>query len=190
MKLLFVLTLLASVTAQAHCPTEIQINQNAYCLAIKWQNAEQKVKGVLQTTPQSSPQLVAMQEIPLKWLYSSAAFVLWKKSDPSHQPQFLENFRIFPYMHMANGHHHSTGYQFEYDAISEHYVLHGMALMEMTGCWSLRWTLQQNEDEATSQLLVDITHFENLDNEQNATAASFCSSSPPPMNNGEHHHQH
>lgn len=92
MKLLFVLTLLASVTAQAHCPTEIQINQNAYCLAIKWQNAEQKVKGVLQTTPQSSPQLVAMQEIPLKWLYSSAAFVLWKKVIPVTNPSFLKIF--------------------------------------------------------------------------------------------------
>lgn len=181
--------LMFPLSAFAHCPIEIEMEAVSYCLDIQWIEGEKKSQGSFVEAESPSPHLVEAGQIPQKWIYSQAQIQTWKKGDTTHQPAVIENFRVFPYMHMTNGHHHSTSYEFSYDSQKGVYVLNRMALQEMAGCWSLRSTTQEGEDPSLSQFLQNIVDYPNLDETKNEKMATYCSEEPnPPADGG--HHQH
>ena len=186
MKLLsLILTLVvASEVSFAHCPLEININGTSYCTDIKWTLAQLKVSGQLTDSTESSPILIESGTIPPKWLYSKAQFTIWKNGDSQHVPQEIAGLRIFPYMHMSNGHHHSTSYEFAFNAETGVYQIEKVALTEMDGCWSLRWTVDATDTLETSQLLLNITSFTNTAENMSA----LCKASSDNSNDGHEHH--
>jgi hypothetical protein len=98
-----------------------------------------------------------------------------KKSDSSQQSLFIDEFRIFPYMNMLGGAHHGASYQWAWDPTAGEYKLYDFSLTQMEGCWSLRWTLDEEDQVSTSQKLVDISEYSNNSPEENFEAATLCS---------------
>ncbi len=193
MKKLILATLLFPHWASAHCPIELTVSGTTYCTDAKWLNADKKIQGNLQETTEPTPYLIPMGEIPQKWLYTKVSFPLWVKGDSTHQPQSPANFRIFPYMTMTDGHHHPASYQFAWDSVTQSYVLSALALQNMSGCWSLYWTTESMDHLASSQKILDIIEYANLDDTENTAMASYCTNSSSgsqtdtPMEH-EHHH--
>ena len=99
-----------------------------------------------------------MRTVAPKWLFSKAYAEIWRLDDPEKTPLELPGFRIFPYMHMGNGHHHGDpGAEFYFDENYEIYVLRRAKFHEMPmGHWSLRWTLDSSDSLETSELTVDL----------------------------------
>lgn len=179
--------------SQAHCPFEINVDQQTYCLNIQWKMGDRKIQGQLTTSDQASPHLITMGTVPQKWIYSRAEFAIWKKGDSTHKPVHFKEFRIFPYMMMQNGHHHSAAYDFSYDAISNLYILSNTAFQKMKGCWSLRWTIEDSDNLKASQKLMDITDYQNLNDAEVLVQESFCmdaSPSDPDEHQGHTMHMH
>lgn len=77
-------------------------------------------------------------------------------------------------MVMNNGHHHSTSHIFTKSVSNSGYILSAVAFMEMPGCWSLRWSIFDEEDLNSSQHLTAITDYTNLSEDQNSDLASSC----------------
>ena len=184
MKFFIALMIAIPSIASAHCPLELDIDGTTYCGDAQWLNGERKIKGQWQETSELSPQLVAMGEIPQKWIYSKVSFVFWQKGDAHHKPVFIEDLRIFPYMHMENGHHHSTSYQEQWT--DQTYLVSAVAFQQMRGCWSFRWTTEVDDALESSQALMNIVEFENLTPQENTTMASFCEN-PEPKGKMSHH---
>lgn len=153
----------------AHCPLEIKTNGTTYCTDIEWQLAEKKINGEFLESTEQSPVLIASGTIPPLWLFSKARFSFWKQGDAKHVPQEIPGIRIFPYMQMTSGHHHSTAYEFLFDSTTTSYQVKNMAFTEMEGCWSLRWTTESQDDLSTSTTLLAVTAFTNIPADQIAT---------------------
>jgi hypothetical protein len=191
--ILSVIVVLTSLAAQAHCPYGFTANDGGdYCLSVEWAKGDKKVKGTYEESTFQSPYLNKSGELPNKWIYSKALIRVWKKGDAHHVPVQFSDFRIFPYMLMADGMSHFASAQFSYDPDGELYVLSGFSLQEMMGCWSLRWTQSADDSLATSQEIQSIIDYSNLDESENKSAAEMCSGGaempmPMPMT-GEHHH--
>jgi hypothetical protein len=176
---------------QAHCPWPVQVNDQAYCVDVIWHFGEQKLQGQFSGSEMPSPHLVPMSEIPQGWIFSRASLYIWEQGDPLHQPVEIENFRVFPYMFMENGHHHSTGYEFAYDSSQEQYWIQRMAFQQMRGCWSLRWTTEPQDELETSQTLLNIIQFANLDEAQWQQQMAWCEAvGERPEGHGGHSHPH
>jgi hypothetical protein len=144
------ITFLFSHLAFAHCPLEIQVSPTEiFCADLKW------------SPP--SPVLIKSGTPPPLWIRSNATVQVWKKGDATHVPQVIPNFRIFPYMHMTSGHHHSASYTFVLDENTSTYEIKNLAFTEMPGYWSLRWTTDSTDSFETSQLLLIITSYTNID---------------------------
>lgn len=191
MKHIFLALILIPSATYAHCPIALEINGEPYCTNINWLSSDSKVQGQYQESQLPSPQLIASGEIPQKWAYSKGEFLVWKKGDPKHTPQAPEGFRIFPYMVMENGMHHSAGYNFLWNEDSETFVVQHLALQSMKGCWSLRWTTSTTDDFTTSQHLTHILGYANLSSADNAVMKNYCdtlTTDAPSENNGHHHH--
>jgi hypothetical protein len=176
----------------AHCPIALDVNGEQYCTSLNWLNGDKKIKGQLEETAVLSPYLIPSGEIPQKWIYAKAEFLIWKNGDSTHTAQTPEGLRIFPYMTMADGHHHSTSYEFNFDNANQRYVVAATALQSMPGCWSFRWTTDDMDDLATSQHLTNVSNYTNLSPTDNATMNDFCTAvsdgSNDSENNGHHHH--
>jgi hypothetical protein len=160
--------------AWSNCEAPILIDKQNYCWAIFWRNGDKKIKNKFENTQENSPFLIPMRERPQNWIYSKAKIKLWQQNDLTKAPKEIPNLRVFPYMHMIHGHHHSTEYEFLYDAKSKMYSLEQMTLHEMHGCWSLRWSTNKDDVERTSQLLVKLTRFENLNEAANKKVNEYC----------------
>lgn len=191
MKFIFALLFLLPLTAAAHCPFAMEVGGTKYCYDIQWINGEQKLQGQFNDTESLSPQLVVTGTVPQKWVYSRAFINFWIEGDEDHKPVRVDNLKIFPYMEMANGHHHSTSYEFTYNNHDLRYVLQRMALQEMPGCWSLRWTTTGNEDLESSTLIQNLVEYPNLDDAKNAEMADYCAQDGTTGTDGGHggHHQ-
>ncbi len=190
--LLFLLVIIPGL-AQAHCPYEVNIKDQSYCIDILWDQGEKKVKGQFESVETLSPVLIAMGEVPQKWIYSKAIITTWLKGDSKHTPVEIPHFRVFPYMHMNNGHHHSTGYEFLYDSLESVYVVQRIAFQQMPGCWSLRWTTDTKDQKNSSHLITNLSHFTNLEAHQIEEQISFCQNlTQTELDNGESesHHDH
>jgi hypothetical protein len=146
----------------AHCPLNLMSNGTTYCTEIDWQPAEQKINGEFLESTTLSPILIAAGTVPPLWLFSKARFSFWKLGDATHTPQEVPGLRIFPYMHMNGGHHHSTAYEFSFDSGTTSYQVKNMAFTEMDGCWSLRWTTESQDDSSASTELLAVTVFTNV----------------------------
>lgn len=188
MKFFILLLFALPQTAFAHCPMELNVDGKSYCSEITWLDGDKKVQGKLEPTTELSPQLVLMGEIPQKWVYSRAEFSFWEKGDASHTPQIIDNLRIFPYMHMETGHHHSTSY--EYAWLNETAEISAVALQEMRGCWSFRWTKENHDTLEDSEFLMNIEGYNNLSDEKNSEMSDFCTSVGSGGGHGGHHHNH
>lgn len=192
MKTILSLTVLFfAAGAQAHCPMELT-EAGDYCASVTWQKAQVKQAGTWQDVSDASPVLNALGVVPPLWKASRAIVNVWKKGDANHVPVQLKDFRVFPYMNMVNGHHHGTSSQWSYNAEIGGYVLEAMTLQQMEGCWSLRWALNDHLDMNSSQLLMTVPEFANLDKMQNLETANLCSVgvSVPPMEGGDGHGGH
>lgn len=191
MKHLLLALILLPSAAYAHCPISIEINGEKYCTNINWLPSDTKVQGQYQESTLPSPHLIPSGEVPQKWAYSKAEFLIWKNGDHSHTPQAPKGFRIFPYMVMENGMHHSAGNTFSWDEKNGVFVIEHLALQSMKGCWSLRWTTNATDDFATSHLLTNIVGYMNLNAADNAVMTQYCetlTTDTPPAEGG--HHQH
>lgn len=191
MKTILVLITLFPIMSYAHCPVALEVNGEQYCTAVEWQKTTQKVSGQYQETTNISPYLIPAGEMPQKWQYANAEFLIWKKGDSTHTPQKPEGLRIFPYMVMANGHHHGTSYTFDFEVPTQKFILNSAALQSMPGCWSLRWTTAADDGLESSQPLENITAYTNLNDGDLAQVISYCNSSSEngtPENGGHHHH--
>lgn len=187
MKIILLLIGMLPSLSFAHCPFEIESDGQAYCVDISWQKGEKKVQGLFKPTDKQSPQLIPMGEIPQKWIYSKADVFVWEKGDSNHTSQFIEDFRIFPYMNMEDGHHHSVSYDFKYD--SGKYTLQAMGFQKMPGCWSLRWTNEEHDQMGNSSFLMNVLDYENLTDDENHSMKSYCTSGSG-SNSGSHSHSH
>jgi len=192
MKTLFVAFTLMSQLASAHCPLPLNLAEDKYCLEVQWPKAEVSVQGNLQETSELSPQLIRSGTLPSQRLRSRALVAVWRNGDVEHRPvQLPEGARVFPYMVMSNGHHHSTSHTFTWLEDEELYELRNMALQEMPGCWSLRWTSAETLDLASSQLLQLISPFENLSVSENQSLVDLCQDlQDTPGDQNGHQHLH
>lgn len=176
-----------SFSAQAHCPYAANINSVDYCFDYDWLAADKKTNGAYSESSEMSPYLNKKGSSPTKWLYSKATIRMWKKGDAKHAPVFLQDFIVFPYMIMAGGHHHGAASQFEYDNSAGVYILSGMSLQQMEGCWSLRWGVAT--DAAKAELISNIEAYTNLTVDENKNLATFCVQDPA-AETGPHEHHH
>ena len=199
MRYLFVFLFSLPSLSDADCPYQVSSNGEAYCLDIEWKQGEVKTRGEFEGTDIESPYLVPQEEIPQRWIYSKAEIITWKKSDSSQAPVEVPNFEIFPYMHMQNGHHHSTGYEFAYDSMNQRYVLSQVKFQSMPGCWSLRWTTSPENMHSPENMqeislhLMNVTNFTNLDPEQRDDQIEFCQNIDEdfdPVHDHIHGHDH
>lgn len=184
--LITLLTIGSAASTYAHCPLELNIKEETYCTDIEWQMAQKKTNGMYVETEELSPSLIKKGTTPPLWFYSQAQMMLWKKGDPQHTPQTVPGFRVFPYMHMSNGHHHSTAYDFSLDSETLWYSISKIAFVEMPGCWSLRWTTDSVDSLETSMILMDITSFANSE----GNASVNCKNNESPTDQGLEHHSH
>lgn len=195
MKTILFTILILPAAALAHCPIELEINGDKYCTNVKWLASDTKVQGQYQESFSLSPYLIPAGEVPPKWAYSKAEFLIWKKGDGKHKPQNPKDFRIFPYMMMESGAHHSAGYTFGYDQNSETFIIQHLALQSMKGCWSLRWTTSSTDEIATSQHLANVVEYSNLNTSDNDTMTTYCKNliaddAPVDDNHNGHEHHH
>ncbi|MCB0408245.1 MAG: hypothetical protein KDD34_08580 [Bdellovibrionales bacterium] len=173
MKTILFLIALSSHWAFAQCPISLNISGQSYCADFQWVYGESKRQGQLQPSDQMSPQLIRKGEAPIKWIYSKGQFQIWKATDTERRSVQIEGFKLFPHMHMKNGHHHGTSYDWGWDASLQAYVFKAMSLHEMPGCWSVRWTLGEETLEG-SQLLFSIDSFKNLSETENNKIKKLC----------------
>jgi hypothetical protein len=159
---LFLLVSIQSFVASADCDAKITQGEKEYCLEYEWLPAQRRVQGVFQDDADGamSPVLNRQGTPPPRWLYSQAR-VLITNLDGTIATD-LEAFRVFPYMIMANGHHHSTNHFWEYSAVGGPYILSAMALQEMVGCWSMRYSFAGG----LGSHLFDLIDYSNLDKEE------------------------
>lgn len=196
MKALILLLATLPQFSLANCPYPFENMGKKYCLDIQWESAELKNKGLFEPTNKMSPYQISMGAIPQKWVYSQAHFHIWAQGDKNHTPVHLPQLRVFPYMHMTNGHHHSTSYDFFYAQEEELYVLRRVALRQMSGCWSLRWTTHTEDSKSDSDFLLNITNYSNIkelgveNQEQLCQKFEEDSDSNDDHGNGHHHHSH
>lgn len=174
MKSFFLLLLLVPSFSYAHCPISFEVEGVSYCTDIEWLNGDYKVQGSLVPSSQMSPHLIAAGEVPQKWIYSRARFPLWLEGDRTHAPQMIAGLRVFPYMVMENGHHHSTSHEFEWNDGKQVYELTGVAFQEMPGCWSLRWTVAAAGSHENSHQLISISNFQNSPASPSHTLSQTC----------------
>ncbi len=190
MKRLLLIIALVPQWALAHCPISFEIDGETYCTQVQWLSGDKKVAGQLESTNTTSPYLIPKGDVPQKWIYSRAEFTIWRDGDASHASQNPAGLRIFPYMIMEDGHHHGTSYDFSWNAEEEKFSLYNMSLQTMRGCWSLRWTTTDTNDLLeTSQPLLNIKNYSNLDAAQNLEMDGFCAQETSPGDgHGDHHH--
>lgn len=188
MKRLAFLLLLFPLTSHAHCPNAFDLSRQTYCAEIQWIEGDYKIQGVLTPSGQMSPYLNPQGEIPNRWILSKALIKIWLEDDPTHESLNLQGFRIFPYMHMQNGHHHSTSSQFEWNSQMELYEFSAASFQEMSGCWTFRWTLTPTHDLSKSEFLIDIVNYTNLNQDENSLMATYCSKNNPNTSSTEAHH--
>lgn len=174
MKLLISLLILLPSASFADCPYLVIAEGEDYCVDLRWDYGAKKVKGQFEETAEQTPYLNPMGTVPQKWIYSKALITTWKKSDVDQKFATVPGFRIFPYMYMQNGHSHSAGYEFFLDAADSVYVFERMAFQQMPGCWTLRWTTDPEDLEESSQFLLNMTDFANLNEAQVAKQIMFC----------------
>lgn len=191
MKTLIIIFALFPAMALAHCPIPLAVHGQSYCADVQWLNGDRKVQGEFESVEHLSPHLVQRGEIPQRWVYSKAEIQIWQKGDRAHRPQKIEGFRIFPYMHMQNGHHHSTSYDFQWDPNTETYLVSGVAFQEMAGCWSFRWTTSQEDRLVSSQFLMNVLDYSNASDAKNHEMAEHCANAGSGEDHGEDHdHSH
>ena len=183
---LFVLGLLVTVNSWAHCPFAFQSNSESYCLDLTWQKAETRPQGEFLKSQSMSPVLNPMALPSQQRLFSKALISVWKEGDTDHQPVYLADLSIYPYMVMAGGHSHGARSSFDFDDDQQVYVLSAMAFQEMSnGCWQLRLKASGFEEV----VLMNIDSFTNLNVDENYNQALMCSiCSSAPSNNPQHHH--
>lgn len=174
MKIFILLFLTLPMKVFANCPYTIEVSGQSYCVEIQWLNGDIKKQGVFQESSESSPQLVLKGTVPQKWIYSKALFHIWEKNDPAQQPQQIEDFKVYPYMTMISGHHHSTSHQFYWNEVEQAYELKAMALKWMEGCWSLHWTLNAVTEGTNSQLLMNVLDFKNISQSDKEMFQNYC----------------
>ncbi|MCB0392804.1 MAG: hypothetical protein KDD58_16055 [Bdellovibrionales bacterium] len=162
-----------SVYAQ-DCPYELSLNDKSYCLDFSWQNAEKNINGKWEASDKLSPQIIKSRTPGKKKLYSAMDIQIWEKLDSLQTPVKIENFRVFTYMEMLNGHHHGGSYEFTWNE-QGFYTLNKMNLMAMEGCWQLRWTLSDEDEMSTSQKIMNIENFVNYSDQENAQQMIWCS---------------
>ncbi len=188
MKLILVAFILTSSQAFAHCPYEINVGTDQYCLDIDWQNGQKIVKGQITDVTEMSPYLNKQSVLPNQWIYSRALIPVWKKGDKKHTPVVLPDFMIYPYMQMTDGMHHGASFGLSYDEQNQAYDLSAMSFQEMDGCWSLRWQIGKGSD---SGALLSISDYVNIDATEKANIIQICSSLGTPVEGGDHQgHEH
>jgi hypothetical protein len=188
MKFLIVLAAFLPSLVFAHCPMSLEVNGEQLCASVIWLNGDQKIKGQYHETAVLSPYLIPSGEIPQKWIYAKAEFLIWKKGDSTHTGQAPNGLRIFPYMIMQDGHHHSTSYELSFDSVSKKHIVAAAALQAMPGCWSFRWTTEANDDLSTSQHLINVSNYTNLSPVDNSKMNDFCTAVGVDTENEGHDH--
>jgi hypothetical protein len=186
MRKAFVILFFLPLISQAHCPYSIKTKSQNYCLDIQWLNSEIKVKGGWQTSPELSPYLISMGEVPQKWHYSKVQFLVWLEGDNNHKPQKIENLNIKPYMKMADGHHHQASSDFYWNDENQVYELKRLALQEMQGCWQLDWTLE-DEQLPIDNFLMNVENYTNLTESENLEMVKFCGAESGSNTHAGHH---
>ncbi len=157
------------------CPLEIDVQSQKYCVDYAWENAEAKLKGKFSETSDLSPQSVKMRTPGPLWRYSSIQIKVWEKSDAEQNPIELKDFKVFPFMKMGNGHAHGTSYGFNWDVAEQVYILNEVVFMQMmNGCWSLRWTTGTEEAITGTNLLFNVTDYQNISAEESKKIVDQC----------------
>ena len=142
--------------AQPECPNPFEFNEIQYCAEVEWLKGEVKQRDEFFPSEVDSPFLNPMGEVPQRWIYSQAIIRTWLADDAEQTPVLLDGFRIFPFMHMNNGHNHSTYHEFTQDPEFSESRLTKMAFQSMHGYWTLRWTTGEGETLKGSQELMKI----------------------------------
>lgn len=160
-----------SGVSNASCPIELELEGGSYCAEVNWGYGFKKVRGEFKITEELSPYLVPMREIPQKWIYSSAQVRVWEPGDQSRGGIEIPDLKIYPYMHMTNGHHHSAAHRFSYNPEEQSYSLDQMAFRQMPGCWSLRVETEGGEDGSS---LLAVVSYANLNEAGKVRQRQLC----------------
>lgn len=175
----------------AHCPLTIEHENGSYCADILWHKTEKKNKTVYTPTENNSPYWIVKNTVPQNWQYSVAEIRVWASGDASHSPVQIPEFRAFPYMFMSNGHHHSASHNFEWNSETQSYFLSNLGLVEMSGCWTLRWGYETHLTFGSTHHLQIISNYSNLDPETNEVLNAQCQDLIPDGESDlDHTHQH
>lgn len=173
--LLFVFLFLSSSYLQAEdCQILLPHAETSYCLSLIWQEADYWRQDSPISSGEQSPQWVVARTPSAKKLYSVATVKIWLAQDPEQSSVKIENFTVFPYMAMMNGHHHGTSYRWEWIEAQKVYVLSKVVFAEMPGCWSLRWTFDPEGLWEDSFELLQITQYANLSEQENRQVKGYC----------------
>ncbi len=169
MKYLILIALIFSFKTMAECPLEIFVSDQAHCVEIKWLEGEIKKRGNYDLSDVLSPVLNENGLVPQEWIYSQAEIKVWLKNDPNKLHAYIPQLTIFPFMYMGHGHSHPiSSYQYENNADADNIKMSQMNLQEMpmSSCWTLRWTLANEQKLRSSQHLKIINEYTNInDNE-------------------------
>ena len=194
-KILLMTTLLISSSySLAHCPSEIMHEGEKYCVDFEWGAVERKGRKGEYTEVENSqgPVRVPFRENVRRWNYSKVMISVWKDQDKNHNPVFLEGLRFFPYMNMQSGHHHGGANSLTLS--DKGYVLSQMPLHQMSqgdsGCWSIRWTFNEEDFMKDSTALTKIMSFQNLNDDENNQVMESCMAEGDDGGRGGHHHGH
>ncbi|MCB0421612.1 MAG: hypothetical protein KDD61_11485 [Bdellovibrionales bacterium] len=174
MKYLAILLMMMTLKATADCPYTINWKAQSYCVSLEWLNGEAKSRGKFSDVNELSPYLISMGMSPNQWVYSQVAAKVWVAGEKEQTPVVIPGFRIFPYMMMSNGHHHSTRYDYVGPDQDGTYLLRRMAFHKMRGCWSLRWTTADEDLLDSSAELAQITEFVNLSEAEQKSIKELC----------------
>jgi|GEM_PF-3625703 len=156
----------ASVTPSfAHCPNPFVFNDTSFCADFDWEETE-----VLKGQPLMSPVLNTNNQKPFEQHLSNFWINIWASGDASHKVLSLKDLKISPFMLMSDMPHHHGALKSGVEFVKgKGYFVSGLNFMKMQGCWSI--TIE------STQLfhLMPITHFSNLDDDQNSEQKRMCS---------------
>lgn len=166
----------ALVNISLACEYEIEMDQTKFCISWQWMNAQKITRGKIKSSNTLSPAYIKKDTRGSQWLYSRAGIKVWEKKDPQQTPLYDVNLQIYPYMEMLSGHGHEGGsYNFRWDPKGNRYILKGMALHEMEGCWSLRWNSKNSDGSIVGGLLLAIEEYSNVSGKEKAQIMAYCS---------------
>lgn len=159
----------------SECPLQITTEEESYCASLTWEKATLKKRSNFEGTRSLSPQYIRSRTPGSRWLYSNAKIKIWLASDNSQSSVYMgEEFKIFPFMEMLNGHGHADNHHFYWDKENLQYKVEQVALHQMEGCWSLRWSDKDKSSARDSHLLFKITDYQDLNPAEKLEVINYC----------------